>query len=63
MGVADLHIPALQAGGLRRCRGATGIAILTDRCTGQLNQGERHPYCECKSEKSIFVTRKGRRKA
>ena len=42
-------MPALQAGGLRRCRGATDMAILKDRCTGQLNQG-----------KGIgFVTRKG----
>ena len=60
MGVADLHIPALQAGGLRRCRGATDIAILTAHCTGQLNQVERHSYCECKSKKSIFITRTGR---
>ena len=30
--VTDFHMPALRAGGLRRCRGATDMAILTDRC-------------------------------
>ena len=50
--VVDFHMPALQAGGFRRCRDATNIAILTDRCaelpkqgndTGRTNANRRSP--------------------
>ncbi len=58
--VADLHMPALQAGGFRRCRDATDRTVLTDRCAGKTKQGKGPWYYECKPDSSGFVTRKDR---